>query len=422
MNQQSHGQNDSSDEENIQTLKPGTAKGANTLQRLRTKGKEAPMYTDARTGKDVPATVEDKQAQDKAEGKSDVGTRTPNKTFIVKKGTGEVKEVTTDNKEVTNNDNNEVDTNKKGTNKKVTNKKGTNKKITNNDNNEVANNNEVDTNKKGANKKGANKKVTNNDNNEVTNNDNNEVATTATSGENSSTSTEAEKNKNEATTATSGENSSTSTEAEKNNNEATSTAVIGGKNNNPPSDNDDKDKNTNNNAGTTDKKDNKSTSNKELTDKEKAWKRQARMEKLGEESRQKYLKRQKETANQKGGHEDTRTAEQREKDNKEIINNANHPNHVKSHYQLSSLDGSKDPETGKQDGKPVDKEEFYKTLDDQNKKKDNSEEAKKKEQEEKNRTSSFIDSVLNSDDDEPSDDELKKIDKDINKYLGKNKK
>lgn len=404
-------QKDSSDEENIQTLKPGTAKGANTLQRVRTKGKEAPMYTDAKTGKDVPATVADKQAQDKAEGKSDVGTRTPNKILIKKKGTGEVKAVTTDNKEVTT-DKKEVTTDER----------------TQEDN--KGENSDLISKAKEIKRKGRINLVD------------------GVRHAQERRQAEAEKNKNEATIATSGENSNTSTEADKNKNQATSTAVTGGKNTNPSADNDGKDKNINNNAGTTDKKDEKPTPNKELTDKEKAWKRQARMEKLGEESRQKYLKRQKETANQKGGHEDTRTAEQLEKNNKEIINNANHPNHVKSHYQLSSLDGSKDPETGKQDGKPVDKEKFYKTLDDQNKKIDNeteaekakrnsgstrasnnasgkkadAEEAKKKEQEEKNRTSSFIDSVLNSDDDEPSDAELKKIDKDINKYLGKNKK
>ena len=92
------------------------------------------------------------------------------------------------------------------------------------------------------------------------------------------------------------------------------------------------------------------------------------MAKMGEESRKKFLERQKATANQKGGHEDTRTAEQREKDNKDIMTNPNNPNHVKGRYHLDSLDGSKDPETGREDGKSVDKEKFYKTLADQNKK------------------------------------------------------
>ena len=401
--QQSHGKNDLSNEKPTQVLDSGDAGGSHTLQHARTKGEEAPMYTDERTGQDVPATPAAKRAQDEANGNADVGKRTPNKTFIVKKKTEETKEVTNKNTADGNKpDGNESDLKSKAKNAK---RKG-----------------RIDL-----------------------------VGGVRRAQERRQA--EAEKNKNESTTATSGENSSTSAETDKNKNQATSTAVTGGKNTNPPADNDDdKNKNNNNNTANTGKKNNKSTSKKELTDEEKAARAKKHQEillKMGEESRRKYQERKNATANQKGGHEDTRTAEQREKDNKEIIKNASNANDVKGRYKLSSLDGSTDPETGRQDGKPVDKEKFYKTLADQNKKidsetedekskrnsgitrasnnasgkKDDAEKAKKKEQEEKNRTSSFIDSVLNGDDEEESSAaKVRKIEKSINKYLGKNKK
>ena len=405
LDQQSHGR-DLSNEKPTQVLDSGDAGGSHTLQHARTKGEEAPMYTDERTGQDVPATPAAKRAQDEANGNADVGKRTPNKTFIVKKKTEETKEVTNKNTADGNKpDGNESDGNESDLKSKAKNAKRKGR---------------IDL-VGGVRRAQARRQA------------------------------EAEKNKNESTTATSGENSSTSAETDKNKNQATSTAVTGGKNTNPPADNDDN-KNKNNNTANTGKKGNKSTSKKELTDEEKAARAKKHQEillKMGEESRRKYQERKNATANQKGGHEDTRTAEQREKDNKEIIKNASNANDVKGRYQLSSLDGSTDPETGRQDGKPVDKEKFYKTLADQNKKidsetedekskrnsgitrasnnasgkKDDAEKAKKKEQEEKNRTSSFIDSVLNGDDEEESSAaKVRKIEKSINKYLGKNKK
>ena len=410
LDQQSHGR-DLSNEKPTQVLDSGDAGGSHTLQHARTKGEEAPMYTDERTGQDVPATPAAKRAQDEANGNADVGKRTPNKTFIVKKKTEETKEVTNKNTA----DGNKPDGNKPD------------------DNESDGNESDLKSKAKNAKRKGRIDLVG------------------GVRRAKERRQAEAEKNKNESTTATSGENSSTSAETDKNKNQATSTAVTGGKNTNPPADNDD-DKNKNNNTANTGKKGNKSTSKKELTDEEKAARAKKHQEillKMGEESRRKYQERKNATANQKGGHEDTRTAEQREKDNKEIIKNASNANDVKGRYQLSSLDGSTDPETGRQDGKPVDKEKFYKTLADQNKKidsetedekskrnsgitrasnnasgkKDDAEKAKKKEQEEKNRTSSFIDSVLNGDDEEESSAaKVRKIEKSINKYLGKNKK
>ena len=410
LDQQAHGR-DLSNEKPTQVLDSGDAGGSHTLQHARTKGEEAPMYTDERTGQDVPATPAAKRAQDEANGNADVGKRTPNKTFIVKKKTEETKEVTNKNTA----DGNKPDGNKP-------------------DGNESdGNESDLKSKAKNAKRKGRIDLVG------------------GVRRAQERRQAEAEKNKNESTTATSGENSSTSAETDKNKNQATSTAVTGGKNTNPPADNDD-DKNKNNNTANTGKKGNKSTSKKELTDEEKAARAKKHQEillKMGEESRRKYQERKNATANQKGGHEDTRTAEQREKDNKEIIKNASNANDVKGRYKLSSLDGSNDPETGRQYRKTVDKEKFYKTLADQNKKidsdtedekskrnsgitrasnnasgkKDDAEKAKKKEQEEKNRTSSFIDSVLNGDDEEESSAaKVRKIEKSINKYLGKNKK
>ena len=411
IDQQAHGR-DLSNEKPTDELKPGAAAGSGPAQRLKTTGKESSIYTNEITGQDVPATPEEQHALDKANGKDVVGTRTPKKTLIKKSGTGEIRYATDggNNPDGDKPDGNKPDGDKPDGNKPDGNKPDGNKS----DGNES----DLKSNAKKIKRKGRIDIVG------------------GVRRAQERRQAEAEKSKNEATTATSGENSSTPTESDKNKNQATSTAVTGGKNTNPPADNGDDNKNKNNNTGNAEDKNKNSSSKKELTDEEKAKKRLEIQAKIDKESKKRYEERKAELAKLKAGHEDTRTAEQREKDNKEIINNPNHPSHAKSHYQLSSLDGSIDPETGKQDGKPVDKEKFYKTLDDQAKrtsgstrasnnasgKKTDAEEAKKKEQEEKNRTSSFIDSVLNSDDDEPSDDELKKIDKDINKYLGKNKK
>ena len=404
LEQQAHGR-DLSKEPATNNLPSGAAAGSNSLQHLKTKGEEPSMYEDGK-GNPVPSTPAKQNAQDEANGKNDVGKRTPDRIYIKKKGTGETIEVTNKNTA----DGNKPD-----------------------DNESDGNESDLKSKAKNAKRKGRIDLVG------------------GVRRAQERRQAESEKNKNESTTATSGENSSTSAETDKNKNQATSTAVTGGKNTNPPADNDD-DKNKNNNTANTGKKGNKSTSKKELTDEEKAARAKKHQEillKMGEESRRKYQERKNATANQKGGHEDTRTAEQREKDNKEIIKNASNANDVKGRYQLSSLDGSTDPETGRQDGKPVDKEKFYKTLADQNKKidsetedekskrnsgitrasnnasgkKDDAEKAKKKEQEEKNRTSSFIDSVLNGDDEEESSAaKVRKIEKSINKYLGKNKK
>ena len=175
--------------------------------------------------------------------------------------------------------------------------------------------------------------------------------------------------------------------------------------------------------------------------------------KKGEEQRQKDLARLEAMKNTKGGKEDTRTPEQRAKDNEDIIKNSKNPNHVLSKYKLDSLDGSIDDETGRQDGKPVDKEEFAKRLDAQNKQIDSETEAQRakrnsgstrssnnaaekedsqtskaknrgKSREEK-KTDSWIDSVLNSKDDDndgPSDADLKKIEKENAKDSKKNNK
>ena len=91
MDQQSRGKKDLSNEKPTQVLEPGDAGGSHTLQHARTTGKEASMYTDEKTGKDVPATPADKQAQDKANGKADVGARTDKKVIVVKKNKTEDK-------------------------------------------------------------------------------------------------------------------------------------------------------------------------------------------------------------------------------------------------------------------------------------------------------------------------------------------
>ena len=179
----------------------------------------------------------------------------------------------------------------------------------------------------------------------------------------------------------------------------------------------------------------KQTGKRELTPEEREKKRQELHAKQAEESQKRYQERKEQMANAKGGHEDTRSDEERAKDNKDIMTNKDNPNHVEGRYKLSSLDGSKDPETGREDGKAVDKDKFYTVTDAQNKKIDNETEAEKakrnagstrasnnaadnKKKEEKKaksegekNTDRFIDSILNSEDDEPSDDELNKIER-----------